>query len=693
MCPRSQWLVLLCLLLAGRAFAALAPTSTVAEVRAAGWAAAQAGVTNRLSGVVTYLRATDTDCNFVLDDGTGGLMVYPTTLVSLVPGQRVAVLGRTGIQRHGLQLSNAEVEPGEPGLLPKPIPTTLDELQSGRLEGRFVEVEGVVHLVRLEEPGLAPQRLAIDLGPRSRRTIAWVTRYPKRTDLYPAGSRVRLRGVSLSWRNARLQPMNTGLLVNGTNDIVLLAPAPEPRRMALAEALLWNSADEGATPVAVEGIVTLHRPGELTVVQAGDRAIRVLPAPATALGISPEPKLEPGQVVVATGHPAYGDYTVQIEDARLKPSATRRSVEPEEFNNAADVLKSPALVDRDGRLVRLDAEVRVVRDDGRETFLEMNSAGTTFSASLPAGLSLPAGAGAGAKLRLTGVCSMVLTPERKRFGLPPAQFALLVPDSAAITVLQAAPWWTRGRLATVLAVSVLMTALAAAWAVFIAKRNQRLQAEIAARMRAEAELSQERRRVAGELHDTLDQTLLAADLQLNAAQRLIGEEAGRAKMPVVLAHQLVARGRQEVRDAVWDLHSGDAEHASLADLLAKVCSEAEASSGIPVRLVENMNGSRPGPMVATQVVRLVREAVMNSTRHSGARAITVSTRVFDGALRIEVTDNGRGFDPTIAAGPDTGHFGLTGMRERARRLGGELSIEPNPGGGVVVRAVIPLQRA
>jgi two-component system nitrate/nitrite sensor histidine kinase NarQ len=88
--------------------------------------------------------------------------------------------------------------------------------------------------------------------------------------------------------------------------------------------------------------------------------------------------------------------------------------------------------------------------------------------------------------------------------------------------------------------------------------------------------------------------------------------------------------------------------------------------------------------VRHQTVRIVREAVANAVQHAEASRISVRLAGTEtGGLTIEVADDGRGFDVAARTAAD-GHFGLRGMQERARRIGGDLAIESNPGGGTRV---------
>jgi signal transduction histidine kinase len=87
--------------------------------------------------------------------------------------------------------------------------------------------------------------------------------------------------------------------------------------------------------------------------------------------------------------------------------------------------------------------------------------------------------------------------------------------------------------------------------------------------------------------------------------------------------------------------------------------------------------------------RIAQEAITNALRHAEAKVIAVALRYREREAELLVSDDGRGFDPATAQGPETRHFGLVGMHERASRLRGTLTIDSAPGTGTRVRFVFP----
>jgi signal transduction histidine kinase len=94
--------------------------------------------------------------------------------------------------------------------------------------------------------------------------------------------------------------------------------------------------------------------------------------------------------------------------------------------------------------------------------------------------------------------------------------------------------------------------------------------------------------------------------------------------------------------------------------------------------------------VPEELLRIAQEAVANARKHSGARYIRVRLCYEETGVRLVVSDDGSGFDPEAAAAAKPGHFGLVGLRERAARLGGTLSLDSHPGRGTNVEVFVPL---
>jgi signal transduction histidine kinase/ligand-binding sensor domain-containing protein len=203
----------------------------------------------------------------------------------------------------------------------------------------------------------------------------------------------------------------------------------------------------------------------------------------------------------------------------------------------------------------------------------------------------------------------------------------------------------------------------------------------------------ERERIARELHDTLLQGIQGLIWRFQSAtNRIPSDQPARELMEQSLdrADQLLA----ESRDRVKDLRSVASE---VPDLTRALAAEGEQLAQLrPVQFRASMQGTRRDlhPIVREEVFLICREALGNAFQHSGAKQIEVEVTYDDAALHVRIRDDGQGIDTTILeAGGKSGHFGLIGMRERAKKLGGEIEIWSKPDAGTEVDLHVPAQAA
>jgi signal transduction histidine kinase len=198
-------------------------------------------------------------------------------------------------------------------------------------------------------------------------------------------------------------------------------------------------------------------------------------------------------------------------------------------------------------------------------------------------------------------------------------------------------------------------------------------------------VTEERTRVARDLHDTALQGFMAVTMQLQVAARTAAG-TDTAAMLSSLARDAGASLAQ-VRNAVWQMRSpilasGDLR-AAITDWLDSRRDDQGAIAieldGLPDRLDQ---------VKAEALLRVVQEAVNNAIIHGEASRIAVGAQTRDGKLAMTIVDNGKGFAPTDAAAMG-GHWGLLGMRERIEALGGALAVDSAPGRGTTITATIP----
>ncbi len=197
-------------------------------------------------------------------------------------------------------------------------------------------------------------------------------------------------------------------------------------------------------------------------------------------------------------------------------------------------------------------------------------------------------------------------------------------------------------------------------------------------------LAGERQRMARELHDTLAQGLAGLILQLEAARSHIDQ--GRPGRAGEIVDQAMARARStlhEARQAIGDLRAPQDVVDDLGLAIRRETERFSRATGIPCAIEIALDAPLP-PRSNEHALRIVAEALSNVARHAEAGQVWVSAvRQADG-VEITVRDDGVGFDAG-AAGAASGHYGLVGMRERARLAGGELDVASAPRQGTTVR--------
>jgi signal transduction histidine kinase len=200
------------------------------------------------------------------------------------------------------------------------------------------------------------------------------------------------------------------------------------------------------------------------------------------------------------------------------------------------------------------------------------------------------------------------------------------------------------------------------------------------------ERQDERRAIAGYLHDDLAQVLYRMALHLDISEKQLEKgEAHKAREEITALRQSRNRAMELIRALIRDLHRSPLGRAGLTQSLNSYAHEVERDTG--VRMRTELEDIEMAPPVQLLCYHVAREAVMNAIKHAEASAITISLEPTPEGARLTVTDNGKGFD--AEEGEPEGHYGLTMMRERAQVAGGSFKIRSAPGRGTSVTADFP----
>jgi PAS domain S-box-containing protein len=202
---------------------------------------------------------------------------------------------------------------------------------------------------------------------------------------------------------------------------------------------------------------------------------------------------------------------------------------------------------------------------------------------------------------------------------------------------------------------------------------------------------EERRRIAGEIHDDSVQVMAAVGLRLEVLEgKLKGHEATGSVLPEL--RRDVRTAVQRLRRLIFDLRplalDRDGVAAALRLYLERFSSDPETEYRLEDRLIVE-----PPEHIRMSLYRIAQEAIVNASKHARARRVTVLLDSIGETVILRVTDDGAGFTPGQGDGPAPGHLGLSAMREQAEMVGGELSLRSGPGQGTKVEARIPVPEA
>ncbi|HET6889586.1 MAG TPA: sensor histidine kinase, partial [Pyrinomonadaceae bacterium] len=267
-------------------------------------------------------------------------------------------------------------------------------------------------------------------------------------------------------------------------------------------------------------------------------------------------------------------------------------------------------------------------------------------------------------------------PPAVTFQLPNEGGAVL-----AVTTVDGTPpfwrtWWFRLLLA-LLGIFALVTLYR--WRLHELSRQLNLRFE---------ERLAERTRIAQDLHDTLLQGMVSASMQLHVANENIPDNSP-AKPHVGRVMELMRQVIDEGRDAVRGLRSRYSNSDDLGTAFAQIGEELPQDGKRDYSVIVDGTPQQLHPIIRDEAYRIGREALVNAFRHSQGSKIEVELEYVAKHLRILIRDNGAGIDPNVLQSGRDGHWGLTGMRERAESIGGRLKVWSRAHAGTEVELLIP----
>jgi signal transduction histidine kinase len=636
----------------------------------------------RIKGVVTFKGTINkADYLFVQDD-TGSIGVLPATNAlnsRLEQEDLVEIQGERNLGKYAPVIQAEQIEILGKGTMPRPLTHPMEYFVEDRGEGRWVEVQGVVHSVDPEG--------TIQLAERGELLLVSPNHAAGRVSPALVDSLVRIRGV-MCFSTDRGQM----LLVPSLDHIQVLEPAlPDPFMIPS------NSiADLNSTNWPVQQLHRLRLAGRVTY---QDRHLLFIQDQSDGLRVQTvaAPTVRIGDKIEAVGFlETQGGHALTLVESLV------RKIGSESPPNAipADI---PGILQgrHDATLARLEAVLLEQVSSSVGDTLQLRAGQTTFLAKLVRNNGKMASVAPGSRVQVTGIAQVESDPSQQSGGFSYSKplagsFELLLRSPEDVVVLAQPSWWTMNH-ALMLAGGLLLVLLVAfGWIQALRYRVQQRTLQLQSTMtqlRKETQLSAtlvERNRLAGEIHDSVEQGLNGLILHLDTIAKL-ADHPSKVREYLSLARNMVAFSRAEVKHAVWDLQSPILESADLGTALARIAKQISPDSE-PRVTVQIQGETRPlSKSVEHHLLRIGQEAITNAVKHAGAKHIEVTVIYTQDEMRLSVHDDGCGFQPDAVLSHGVGHFGLRSLRVRGKRMNGQLDVSSQPGQGTTILVTVPLK--
>lgn len=205
---------------------------------------------------------------------------------------------------------------------------------------------------------------------------------------------------------------------------------------------------------------------------------------------------------------------------------------------------------------------------------------------------------------------------------------------------------------------------------------------------------EERKRIAGEIHDGIAQSMVGILTKVQTSQALLSLDQKKVPEELEELRKIVTESVREVREIIYNLRPASLDDLGLIPSIENLMTRIERDSGIAVELIANERMRRLPSIFETIAYRIIQEALANVKKHSGAEKAWVELYFEPTSLSIKIVDNGKGFDwDTVSHKFKEGEsFGLQSMRERAALVGGRLDIITGLNNGTTVSVIIPVDR-
>lgn len=407
---------------------------------------------------------------------------------------------------------------------------------------------------------------------------------------------------------------------------------------------------------------------------------------------------KPGDSIEVSGFPESDLHHINLTDAKWRRCGEPSAVGTNAIEiSARDVLpmsgSSAFNTKYHGLIVRMEGMLRAVTTVNRSRqILQLESDGLSISVDTSWIKDSAESPAIGSRISVTGVCVLNIENWHPRMTFPRIDGFFIVPRRPAdIVVLSSPPLWTPARLLAVIGMLLAVIVAILIWnrglKALVNRKCRELLREQTGHLRA-ALKTEERTRLAVELHDSLAQNITGVSMEIEAALRSQDEGIAEIVRHIAIADKALKSCRNELRNTLWDLRNQALDEKDMRTAIERTLrphmdgTRLSISFDVPRgRLTDNM---------AHDVLRIIRELTLNAIRHGRAAEVSISGSIEGDALHFSVADDGCGFSPDDSPGVSEGHFGLLGIRERLDRLSGAIEFSTPANGGTVATVAIPI---
>lgn len=612
---------------------------------------------------------------FVVQDDNAGIFIVPPDHAwpgaTIRVGDWVEIGGNSLHSTYAQNLRPALVNVLGAHILPEPALPWTDSPPNGLRDGQWTELRGVVRSINVDG--------SLTFRSKDQTIALWLNNAGPAPLEHLFDATVRFRGVvSLDMDNGRPR-----FLVPSGEFVEILEQPPQKLLLESVTNLSAHLKSEFPHRVKIVGVVT-YKDRNSVYVQDRSGGVRVKTALASPFEI--------GDAIEVVGFPQLENSMPTLADSALRKTAEAQAIKPVTLASG-DVLASLP----NQSLVKVTATLLSQESVENNQVFEVQLGQRVLRAILPDSSGTSPRFRPGSVLQLTGICVMesLAQPggsDGSVWGSSSlGAVRILLRDEADVAVIRGPPWWNLKKVAALVTVLVVLLAGAILRGQILRHRFERQQA---ARLAFAQQLIQnqesERSRIAANLHDSLGQNLLAIKNQAHLALQAVPENPALGRRLEDISATVLS-ALEEVRQITHDLRPYQLDRLGLRQAITALARQVSETSPLELACnVDAIDGIFPADG-EINIYRIVQEGLTNVLKHAQATEATVVLRLDTDFLVISIRDNGRGSQQDDRPAPDgrTG-FGLSGIAERARIMGGKVEIETAREQGFNVKVTIPL---